>query len=80
MATVSVSLNGACGGGGHLSLNVAVNGGVSQPIAYTADEILQAQPSDLVHDFVLAVLRLHCAGMTRPQARAAIQAGFTVTI
>lgn len=79
MATVAIGLSGACAGGGHLALNVTVNGS-PQIIAYTGDEILQTEPSDLIHDFVLAVLRLHCAGMTRAQARSAIQAGFTVTI
>lgn len=79
MATVSIILSSACAGGGHLSLGVTVNGN-PQTIAYTVDEILQAEPADLIHDLVLALLRLHCQGMTRAQARLAIQAGFTVTI
>lgn len=80
MATVAISFASACAGGGHLGLGVQVNAGAVQVVPYTVDEILTAEPSDLIHDFVLGVLRLHCAGMTRAQARAAIQAGFTVTI
>lgn len=80
MATVAVSFSSACAGGGHLLLGVAVNGGAGQTIEYTVDEIQQAEPADLIHDFVLAVLRLHFGGMTRAQIRSALQAGFTVTI
>lgn len=79
MAIIGISLSSVCTGGNHVNISVNFDGN-SQVIQYTADDIIAVSPSELIHDFVLGVLRLHCKGMTRAQARSAIQTGFTVTI
>lgn len=83
MATISYALDRVCAGGGHAHVSVSLNGGLSQHFAYTMDE-LRAPLSALTQDerelAALVIAKLHLAGMSKQQARNAIQAGFTVTI
>jgi hypothetical protein len=41
MATVSYTFVSRCSGGGHTTLGVSFNGGATQNVVYTTDEISQ---------------------------------------
>lgn len=83
MATLAYTIDTVCAGGGHAHVDVSLNGGAAQHVRYTVDE-LRAPLSALTQDerefAALVIAKLHLAGMTRAQARNAINAGFTVTI
>lgn len=83
MATVAYALGATCSGGGHAHVDVSVNGMAPMRFTYTVDE-LRAPLSDLAQEererVALVIAKLHLAGLTRAQARIALQAGFTVTI
>ena len=83
MATLAYSLDTACEGGGHAHIDVALNGGAAQHFRYTVDDLrspLSALTQDEREFAALVIAKLHLAGMTRAQARNALNAGFTVTI
>ena len=83
MATLAYSLDQVCAGGGHAHVDVSLNGNATQHFVYTVDD-LRAPLSALTQDerefAALVIAKLHLAGMTRVQARNALNAGFTVTI
>lgn len=84
MATLTYSNPAICSGGGHVSIDVALNGNAVLSATYEVDE-LRAPLSDLDEAereaLALAILKLHFAGKTRAQMRAEFQAGpVTVTL
>lgn len=80
---IAYSFGGVCAGGGHVTINVSVNGGEAKPFVYTTDELrepLNALSGEDRERLALLILKVHFAGMTRAQMRSEIQAGVTVTI
>jgi hypothetical protein len=80
-STIAFNLVDVCPGGGHFTVGVSRDGGPVRNFIYTADDLISNlgqidEPSDVA----LAMLKLHFVGMTRAQARAALQAGITITI
>jgi DNA-nicking Smr family endonuclease len=80
MASVQIALIEVCAGGNHVDISLAIDDSATQTLHYTADELSQPITDDFVRDAVLSLLRLHFKGMTRQQARAALQAGVNLTI
>lgn len=80
MATVQVSLNQICAGGGHVHFNFAVNGGSPRSLILDTDDILAPIAEDDIKSAALVILKLRMRGKTRQQARSDLEAGFTVTI
>lgn len=82
MATSIVfAFDKACAGGGHVDVQTAFNGG--QP-RFFRDMDLEMLRSSLSQDeremFIQMCIRVHLAGRTRAQSRAALEAGFSVSI
>lgn len=70
----------ACAGGEHVAITVQKDGGAIRTFLYTATDLLDQLTDEQLETAALVVLRMHCQGMTRLQARNELQAGFTVTI
>lgn len=79
MATAVISLNSICAGGGHVHLNLQVNGGQTRVLQFDADEIRRNFTLEEIETAAIVLARFHCMGMTRAEARNALQAGVTVT-
>jgi hypothetical protein len=83
VATVAYSWGGVCAGGGHVTLNVSLNGGQARQVVYTTDDVrapLGALTQEERETLALLILKLHFAGMTRAAMRAELEAGVTVTV
>lgn len=83
MATVAYTFSNACASGGHIALNISINGGAARRVEYTTDEVrspLSALTAEERENLFLLILKMRLAGLTRAQARAVVEAGFTVTI
>lgn len=78
MAIVSIVFGNVCAGGNHVDLGVRVNGGAEHRVSYVIDDLTDTITVEKVRDAVLMLVRLHCHGLTRAQARVAIQAGISV--
>lgn len=78
MASVTLTLTGACSGGGHLTL--AMTGDVSGSEVYDVSEIRDLVNSVGRVELASAILRLAQVGRTNAQLRTLLQAGITVTI
>jgi hypothetical protein len=80
MTTLVISDVDVCAGGGHLHGNGSLNGGALRAFQIDVDD-LRANPSaEDVLTALRVILKMHCMGMTRVQARNSLQAGITVTI
>lgn len=79
MATATITLQSVCDGGGHVTLAVQVNGGQVRQFPYDSDELREQIGVDRIREAVLVLVRLHCMGMTRQQARNALQAGINIS-
>jgi hypothetical protein len=81
--TVTYSNPVRCQGGGHVAVDVVVNGW-SKRIVYTTDEIrapLSEMPLEDREAAALAIIKLHFSGKTRAQMVTEFNAGpVTVTI
>ena len=80
MQTLTITLQGACAGGGHLDLGVSLNAGQVRTIHLTADEIKHALDDGGRDQLVAGLLRLYAVGKTRAQIRDGLQAGLEVAI
>ncbi len=69
-----------CAGGEHVHVSAQVNSGTVYIFAYTASEVVEPIPEDVIRDTVLGIMRLRFSGRTGGQAKTELQAGFTVTI
>lgn len=70
-----------CAGGGHAHITITVDGGAAQRFMFEPDDIRSAlSDPDERKALLRAILKLHFAGATRAQVRAALLAGVTVTI
>lgn len=78
--SVNISLDSFCAGGGHATLNVAVDGGQVRKMAFDADELRGALTEAERDDLIALLVRAKLAGLTRVQARNTLQSGFTVTL
>ena len=78
MATLTYTFAGRCNGGGHVQLDIALNGGAAKRVTYTTDE-LRAPLAELTADeretLALLILKLHLAGRTRAQMVTEFQSG-----
>jgi hypothetical protein len=77
MPTLNYAFVNACAGGGHVRLDVTLNGGATRRIVYTTDEIrapLSNLSTDERESLALLILKVHFAGMTRGQMSTALQA------
>lgn len=78
MATLSYDFVSRCAGGGHVVLDVSLNGANTRRAVYTTDEV-RAPLSDLTADeretLALLILKVHLAGKTRAQIVTEFQAG-----
>lgn len=83
MASISYTFSHACAGGGHVELDISLNGGAARHVVYTIDDIrtpLSALTVEERENLALLILKVRLAGLTRAQARAVVEAGVTVTI
>ena len=80
MATFTISLDSVCAGGDHATINILIDGGGSYSQTFSVTDILDNPSTAAVKAILLPILQLHLRGMTKLQARNAMQAGFTVTI
>lgn len=83
MATLTYAYDDECSTGGHVNFTVRLNAGAPQPFSITIDEFLAplSQLTQEERDMVAqTILKLRMTGKTRSQAKADLQAGFTVTI
>jgi len=80
MATLTITLESACGGGGHLDIGVRLDGGAKRIIALTRDDIETALDQEGRDAAVAALLKLYAVGKTRAQVRNALIAGVEVAI
>lgn len=80
MATVVITLNSVCGGGGHANISVTVNGVDKGDFVVWADDILSDITDDEIETFLKLVVRAHKIGKTKAQVRSNLQAGLTVAI
>lgn len=83
MATIEYVFSHACEGGGHIALDISLNGGPARRVVYTTDEVrapLSALSTEDRENLALNILKVKLAGLTRAQARAVVEAGVTVTI
>lgn len=81
--TLTFAYDHECNNGGHVSYTVRMNAGALQPFNITMDEFLAplSQLTQVERDLVASVLlKLRMTGKTRAQAKADLQAGFTITI
>ena len=84
MPTLPYSNPAICAGGGHVSVDVALNGTQVLSPVYEVDDV-RAPLADLTTDeretLALLILKLHFAGKTRAQMKTELQAGpVTVTL
>lgn len=78
MPTLSYTFVARCAGGGHTAMDVSFNGGASNRVTYTTDEIdapLSALTQDQRETLALLILKVHMAGKTRAQIVTEFQAG-----
>ena len=78
MATAIITMTAACAGGNHLTVTVRINGGAIRTFGYSVDDMREPITTEAIQDTELLMARFHCAGMTRAQAKTALQAGITV--
>jgi hypothetical protein len=76
--TITYSNPTRCSGGGHVAVDVALNGGASKRFVYQTDDV-RAPLSELTADeretLALLVIKAHLAGKTRAQIVTEFQAG-----
>lgn len=78
---VSITYDSACAGGGHTTLAVAVDGVNEGRLRDEGtDELLTPLSRDEKRQLARFLVRAKVGGMTRPQARLAMQAGISVTL
>jgi hypothetical protein len=80
VATIQFTFVSVCAGGDHLRVNVNVDGTALNNLALNADEVLTQIVADEAPRLATDILRIRMKGKTRAQARADLQAGFTITI
>ena len=80
MATLTVSNVTLCAGGGHVHADVRLNQGQARSVAWDADDLRASPSAQDVLDAVKVVVKAHLMGMTRAQARAALEAGITISV
>lgn len=78
MATLTYTFVGVCSGGGHVTLDVALNAGQAQRIVYPTDDLRSAL-SELTQlereELALLILKLHFTGKGRAAMRTELQSG-----
>lgn len=83
MATITYTFVSRCTGGGHVAMDVSLNGGAANRVVYETDD-LRAPLSDLTSEqkteLTLAILKIHLAGKTRAQIVTEFGSPVTVTI
>lgn len=80
MATVLLTLESVCAGGGHAQINVKVNGNDKGAFPVFADDVLTQLPDEDVPIILAALIKLRMIGRTKAQVRNDLQAGLTVTV
>lgn len=83
MADLTYQFVSVCAGGGHVTLDVTLNGGATKRVVYTTDEVrapLNQLSAEDREALALNILKVHFAGVSRTQMRTDLQAGVTVTI
>ena len=80
MATVRLTLESVCAGGGHAQIRAAVNGIDKGVFPVLADDILAPLPDEDVSIVLAALIKLRMIGRTKVQVRNELQAGLTVTV
>jgi hypothetical protein len=79
MATVVLTLESVCAGGGHANISVTVNGVARGTFAVLADDVLSPLADEDVPIVLAALLKLGMIGRTKAQMRGVLQAGYQVT-
>ena len=80
MATVLLTIESVCAGGGHANINVKVNGNDKGTFGLYADDVLAPLPDAEVQSVLAALIKLRMIGRTKAQVRSDLQAGLTVTV
>lgn len=80
MATVVITLESVCAGGGHANISVSVNGVNKGTFPVLADDVLSPLPDADVPTVLAALVKLRMIGRTKAQVRSDLQAGLTVTV
>lgn len=79
MASVSIQLLSVCAGGDHALIRLT-KGAQERDVAMLVPELRSAITQDDVEAFCKVALKLLNEGKTLAQFKAAVQAGFTVTV
>lgn len=78
MPTLTYTFVDRCEGGGHIMLDVSVNGAAARRVVYTTDEV-RAPLSELSQDeretLALLIIKVHFAGKNRAQIVSEFQSG-----
>lgn len=80
MATCDISFGSICVGGGHLMLNVAVNGGPQKQVHLHTLEFQDPPDGETIAAAVLGLLRLYKIGKSVAQVKSDLQSGITLTV
>ena len=80
MSSVALISSVVCGGGSHATSNMEINGGVAQQISHNIDQSIVSPKFDEISQAVNILLQIHMQGMTRAQARTAMENGITIAI
>lgn len=78
MASVTITLNNVCPGGGHGTLTVT--GAMNESYNVDVEEIRSALDDETKRDFIMKLVRVHAIGKTKAQLRASLLAGLSVSI
>ena len=84
MPNITYAFVERCAGGGHIVLDVSLDGGASRRVPYTTDDVrapLSALTREEQESLALMILKVHFAGKTRAQITTEFQSGGgTVTV
>ena len=77
---VTITLDSVCSGGDHITLGVTVNGGQTRTFAFNVDDAREPIGADEIRSTALTIVKLHCKGMSKAQAKASLQSGIDLVI
>lgn len=80
MATIVISLQSVCDGGGHVTLGATLNGANAGQYSYDMDDLIDPITDDDRRMFIKLAARLHKIGKTKAQVKTDLTIGLTVVI
>lgn len=74
MASATITLQAVCDGGDHATLRLTV-GANTFDFTYEVDELRAGISAEQRREVVATIVRFHCGGMSKAQAKAELQNG-----